>query len=322
MDTKKFAKSKHRDKLRGGKADKLKPSDFDKKQLAQGTKHELEHTDDRALAQEIAMDHLSEDGDYYKKLKRVEKSASPKDFAKNFKKSYDWKDVQVTVPASDHSAAEQTIPPELIGRLRNEAVGDMSKISFAKGTLTLSKTAEGLFSGFFQDSQGQVVDRYEPTTLEIIAKNLIVKNLFNPELLTSSAEEKAPSPEVAHSDAQQDLRLIADVVSSVMTDHNNVYHQGQAPFEPIAGGKGSLKIKYGGFELELKKSVQDFVTSFKSDKISSKNEIRKALGMWRRNSAKQFGTDIEAAKALIQHWDTHSESFNQILFAIEQLKKK
>lgn len=67
-------KSKHKDKLPGGKADKKKPKDFDKQALAEGVKVEREHTKDPNLAQEIAMDHLTEDPKYYKKLKQVEKA--------------------------------------------------------------------------------------------------------------------------------------------------------------------------------------------------------------------------------------------------------
>ncbi len=56
------------DKLRGGRADGRVPADFDPQQLAVGIQIELEHTRDRALAQEIAMDHLAEDLRYYDKL--------------------------------------------------------------------------------------------------------------------------------------------------------------------------------------------------------------------------------------------------------------
>ena len=65
--------SKHIDKLKGGIADKKQPKDFDKDQLAVGIAHEMEHTNNKTIAQEIAMDHLSEDAEYYKKLKAVEK---------------------------------------------------------------------------------------------------------------------------------------------------------------------------------------------------------------------------------------------------------
>ncbi len=60
------------DKIPGGLADKSKSEDFDKEQLDAGTKIEMEHTKDQKVAQEIAMDHLTEDPDYYKKLKKVE----------------------------------------------------------------------------------------------------------------------------------------------------------------------------------------------------------------------------------------------------------
>lgn len=65
--------AEHKDKIKGGLADKKKPSNFDPKALAEGLKVEMEHTSDRSVAQEIAMDHLTEDKNYYKKLKEVEK---------------------------------------------------------------------------------------------------------------------------------------------------------------------------------------------------------------------------------------------------------
>lgn len=41
-------------------------------ELSKGIKIEREHTDDRALAREIALDHLNEYPDYYSRLKKVE----------------------------------------------------------------------------------------------------------------------------------------------------------------------------------------------------------------------------------------------------------
>lgn len=69
-------KMKKKDQLEGGRADNSKPSDFDKKQLEIGIKHEMEHTKDKSIAKEIAMDHLKEDADYYSDLKEMEKSTS------------------------------------------------------------------------------------------------------------------------------------------------------------------------------------------------------------------------------------------------------
>jgi len=60
--------------FRAGLAQKAgkKPEDFDKEQLEAGTKVEIEHTNDQSKAQQIAMDHLTEDPHYYTKLKRME----------------------------------------------------------------------------------------------------------------------------------------------------------------------------------------------------------------------------------------------------------
>jgi len=53
----------------GGYAAGKLPSPFDPAQLAAGTKVEMEHTTDRDIAREIAMDHLAEDPRYYDKLR-------------------------------------------------------------------------------------------------------------------------------------------------------------------------------------------------------------------------------------------------------------
>lgn len=63
-----------KEKIPGGLSSGKKPEDFDQEQLAAGIKVEMEHTTDKAVATEIAMDHLSEDPNYYKKLKAIEKS--------------------------------------------------------------------------------------------------------------------------------------------------------------------------------------------------------------------------------------------------------
>lgn len=79
----------NKEKLKGGKADnktfndlvnknKQKGKDIGliekelKKQLNKGIKVEMEHTDDKGKAKEIAMDHLFEDPKYYDKLQKIE----------------------------------------------------------------------------------------------------------------------------------------------------------------------------------------------------------------------------------------------------------
>jgi hypothetical protein len=54
-----------------GKSKGRRPSDFDPDQLSVGTRVEMEHTTDHRVAQRIAMDHLTEDRRYYKKLAKI-----------------------------------------------------------------------------------------------------------------------------------------------------------------------------------------------------------------------------------------------------------
>jgi len=67
-----------KDKIPGGLADKRNPRDFNKAQLIKGIKVEIEHTSDKELALEIAMDHLAEIPDYYDRLENMEKKAKKK----------------------------------------------------------------------------------------------------------------------------------------------------------------------------------------------------------------------------------------------------
>lgn len=67
--------AKSRGKIPGGLAERegKTAQDFPAQAVAEGIRVELEHTSDRAIAREIALDHLTEDPKYYK-LKRIEKA--------------------------------------------------------------------------------------------------------------------------------------------------------------------------------------------------------------------------------------------------------
>jgi hypothetical protein len=64
------------DSLPGGLADGKTPSDFPREALLKGMNVELEHTNNKKMAKEIAMDHLTEDKRYYDKLQKMEKKSS------------------------------------------------------------------------------------------------------------------------------------------------------------------------------------------------------------------------------------------------------
>jgi hypothetical protein len=58
-------------KLVGGLGDKKSLEDFDPKEVQIGLEVEMEHTKDKNIASEIVTDHLSEDPNYYSKLKKA-----------------------------------------------------------------------------------------------------------------------------------------------------------------------------------------------------------------------------------------------------------
>lgn len=64
--------------LAGGLAERkgFTEADADPWELRRGEKHELEHTNERSLARQIALDHLAEDPRYYSRLKSCETMTS------------------------------------------------------------------------------------------------------------------------------------------------------------------------------------------------------------------------------------------------------
>lgn len=71
--------AKKKDKIKGGKGDKMDPDYVNYYEFTKGWKHELEHTDDIDKAKEIALDHLAEDPNYYTRLEMIEYKAKKKD---------------------------------------------------------------------------------------------------------------------------------------------------------------------------------------------------------------------------------------------------
>lgn len=67
-----IAEEEYQDQFPGGLADDKTPEDFCPHALEDGINVEMEHTDDPDLAREIAMDHLTEDPQYYIKLRKIE----------------------------------------------------------------------------------------------------------------------------------------------------------------------------------------------------------------------------------------------------------
>jgi hypothetical protein len=81
----KLSRAGQNDLLPGGKADNVPDQEFSLDAVAQGKKHEHEHTDNDQVAEEIAKDHLSEDPRYYEKVRKIEKAGNDSVYAKQFK---------------------------------------------------------------------------------------------------------------------------------------------------------------------------------------------------------------------------------------------
>lgn len=95
------------EKLKGGKADKMSLGDIAHKykvdveklthEFLKGVKVETEHTKNKDMAKEIAMDHLSEDPKYYSKLEKVEakedeKVSAKKQFSQDLQQDKDFQE--------------------------------------------------------------------------------------------------------------------------------------------------------------------------------------------------------------------------------------
>ena len=83
-----------KDLIPGGKSDKIPSSRFPPKKVAEGAKVESEHTSNPQMAREITRDHLTEDMNYYGKLKKMEKKAVSLALAENKAKTLPMEAIQ------------------------------------------------------------------------------------------------------------------------------------------------------------------------------------------------------------------------------------
>ena len=218
----------------------------------------------------------------------------PKSFAKTFKKSYDYPDTLTIIDAKDQQAAEEGTPVSFLEKITSQMKkGDsVHKIQMQKGVLTLANKDSNLYSGFFTDGDGQIVEKFEGHTLEMVAKTLIVKGRATDFDLYGEGEDYEPQAPVV--EASQ-----PSVVQPQVT------------------------IKFGDVEIQLRKSIRAFVDDFKKGRNDDQELIRKAIKSWRRSQKfQEFASDREAAQETDANWEQNKESFSQTLFAIRQMSRK
>lgn len=220
------------------------------------------------------------------------KPKDPKQFAKDFRKSIDFDDVTVSIPDDQQHYAEEMASPENIELLQSYvadlAVGDVTRFYVSESfTLTISKKAEGLFSAFVSDANGQVVQKYTDATIAILVKDMELKGYMIPDL--------GPAPE-----------------ECLETEY-----QESAP--PAIAPVTCIRISLGELQIEISKSLQIAIDTPQH----LKKDVKKALEIFRKSASSYLETknDKEAAREILGNWHLHGERFNQILFGIEQVKK-
>ena len=239
------------------------------------------------------------------------------------RKSKDFQETKTSVDSTDQLLAETTTSPKLIAYLRSALNSDLSKIPLAKGTLSLSQKEPGLYNGFFSDMQGQIVEKFDSQTIEIIAKNLQVKQYYEvPPLaqsVTPSAPPGLPLPEDGPKGptTEQLVNAAHDRIDMMHNRMDQVIQNQKAK---------TMKIRFGDFELELRKSVRDFAQDFKKSMNTSSVDsdlVQKAIKSWRKREGDtaSITSDLAAAKELLSNWDQHQEAFSQIVYALQQLEK-
>lgn len=221
-------------------------------------------------------------------------SKDPKSFVKNFKKSYDYPDVLTVIDAKDQQAAEEGTPKSFLDRISSQMLkgNSIHKIQLQKGVLTLAVKGANLYAGFFTDGEGQIVEKFDGHTLELVAKTLMVKGRVTDfDLYGESEDFKSESP------------IAAQTV--------------------ISSNQPQITIKFGDVEIQLRKSIKQFVDSFRNERIQDGELLKKAIKSWRRSQTlSRYESDKEAAQAIIANWEIHKESFSQTLFAISQMSRK
>lgn len=93
--------------LKGGKGDKLTAKDVNQNQLKKGIKIEMEHTNDREKAEEIALDHLSENPKYYTDLEKLE---AKEKIGENIMKLKDFYFDEKDIIKEDLSKKDEKVP--------------------------------------------------------------------------------------------------------------------------------------------------------------------------------------------------------------------
>lgn len=214
----------------------------------------------------------------------------PKAFVKKIRKSIDFDTVTAAIPVEVQDYAETHADPELVAAIRDRLyytpVHDITRFEVGRGnTVTATKKEEGLYSAFVSNYDGQVTHQFENVTVEILTKELELRDLVDKwELVPFPVEASVPVEEV----------------------------------QTLASSGTVIRISLGDVQIEISKSLSKATQNAKVPQ-----EIRKALQIFRKSASGYLtlSSDSQAAHEILNNWSLHGEKFNQILFAVEQIAK-
>lgn len=117
-------------------------------QLEKGTVHELEHTKNKEIAKQIALDHLKENPKYYDFLEEMESKTIYKQLKKDAKKYYKaWKQKREMI----HEAREANFQGMLLNysdKEKKQAIGQLSRTK-----VKASDTIRNIRKGYYKNSR-------------------------------------------------------------------------------------------------------------------------------------------------------------------------
>lgn len=148
------------EKLVGGLGDDKSPKNFDPEQVSLGIKVEMEHTDDPMEALEIALDHLTEDPEYYTVKDDPEASAQ-------FNAASDAEEKSDEEPDDSQDDEEETdkllgFKPKNVGDYADEsAINELNTSTYAD---LMNKTSEYPWVRYFSKNPDKYTNPKEPGT--------------------------------------------------------------------------------------------------------------------------------------------------------------
>lgn len=213
-----------------------------------------------------------------------------KQFIDKFKKSLDFRNTTISIDSADQKLAEDTANPVVIDHIKFHDQNGVADVPFSKGILKLFKKEEGLFSAAFQDEHGQIIEKFDDMTAEMLAKNLMIRDLD-----TLPVYGELPQM-YEYEDSEEEMEKEDE--------------------EEVQVKPTSIRIKYGDFELEIKKSIYSFLNDFKKSNINKDKLLNKALVILSKRHGKKNKTDM--AKAISQDWEIYKEDLMQIIDALNR----